>query len=69
VNPALIGRMATEFIASGWRIKPLIRALVLSATYGQSGRGRSLNGAGRPIAECARLTRHQRHRLEPKPFG
>ncbi len=35
----LIDRLASDFIAGGWKIKPLIRAIALSATFAQSSVG------------------------------
>ncbi len=35
-HPALLDWLASELIANGWRMKPLHRAIVLSATYRQS---------------------------------
>ncbi|MFH5803350.1 DUF1553 domain-containing protein [Alienimonas sp. DA493] len=32
-HPALLDRLAVEFVADGWRIKPLVRRLVMSRTY------------------------------------
>jgi hypothetical protein len=35
-NPALLDWLATEFIASGWDVKQLVRRIVTSAAYRQS---------------------------------
>jgi len=35
-HPELLDTLATDFIQSGWRVKPLIKRLVLTQTYGQS---------------------------------
>jgi len=35
-HPALLDRLAAEFVADGWRVKPLIRRLVLSRAYRMS---------------------------------
>lgn len=35
-HPELLDWLATEFVAGGWRMKPLHRLIVLSATYRQS---------------------------------
>jgi len=61
-HPELIDWLAAEFIAGGWRVKPLIRALVLSSAYGQSGVATPASLAGDPQNRL--LTRHHRHRLE-----
>jgi len=61
-HPEVIDWLAAEFIAGGWRVKPLIRALVLSSTYGQSGVAMPTALAGDPQNRL--VTRHQRHRLE-----
>ncbi|HEX3132523.1 MAG TPA: DUF1553 domain-containing protein, partial [Planctomycetota bacterium] len=37
-HPELLDHLARQFIAGGWRMKPLIKDLVLSATYRQSSR-------------------------------
>ena len=34
-HPELLDRLALDFIESGWRIKPLLKRIVLSATYRQ----------------------------------
>lgn len=36
-HPDLLDALANDFRAGDWRIKPLLRRIVLSATYGQSG--------------------------------
>lgn len=36
-NPALLEALAGEFIAQGYRVKPLVRAILLSRTYQTSG--------------------------------
>jgi hypothetical protein len=61
-HPELLDWMASEFIAGGWRMKPLIRSLVLSAVYSQSGVATPVALAGDPQNRL--LTRHRRHRLE-----
>lgn len=45
-HPQLLDHLARRFIAEGWRVKPLLKELVLSATYRQSSR-RSANAIGR----------------------
>ncbi len=37
-HPQLLDHLARRFIADGWRVKPLVKELVLSATYRQSSR-------------------------------
>ncbi|MAW59363.1 MAG: hypothetical protein CMJ94_00860 [Planctomycetes bacterium] len=37
-HPDLLDALAQDFRAGGWRLKPLVRRIVLSASYGQSGR-------------------------------
>jgi hypothetical protein len=39
-HPELLDWLATEFVASGWDVKALLRAIALSATYRQSSRVR-----------------------------
>ncbi|MEQ2007970.1 MAG: PSD1 and planctomycete cytochrome C domain-containing protein [Limisphaerales bacterium] len=36
VNPALLDWLASEFVASGWDVKHLVRTIVMSATYRQT---------------------------------
>lgn len=40
-HPELLDWLATELTANGWHIKPLLRSMLLSATYAQSTRGTS----------------------------
>ncbi|HKB04863.1 MAG TPA: DUF1553 domain-containing protein [Gemmataceae bacterium] len=40
-HPELLDYLATEFVANGWRLKPIHRMIVLSATYQQSAVGKS----------------------------
>ena len=61
-HPELLDWLAAEFITGGWRVKPLIRSLVLSSAYGQSGVATPVSLAGDPQNRL--LTRHHRHRLE-----
>jgi len=35
-HPALLDRLARDFVDGGWQLKPLVRELVLSASYAQS---------------------------------
>lgn len=37
-HPELLDYLATQFVADGWRLKPLHRAILLSATYRQTAR-------------------------------
>jgi cytochrome c553 len=37
-NPELLDHLATRFVADGWSVKKLVRAIVLSRTYRQSSR-------------------------------
>lgn len=61
-HPELLDWLASEFIVGGWRVKPLIRSLVLSATYAQSDAATPESLANDPQNRL--LTRHRRHRLE-----
>ena len=45
-HPQLLDHLARRFIAEGWRVKPLLKELVLSATYRQSSR-RTANAISR----------------------
>ena len=44
-HPELLDWLAAEFLANGGRLKPIHRAIVLSATYRQSGRWNAAAGA------------------------
>ncbi|HEX3134871.1 MAG TPA: DUF1553 domain-containing protein, partial [Planctomycetota bacterium] len=61
-HPELIDWLATEFIAGGWKVKPLIRSLLLTAVYAESGTSTAEALVKDP--QNALLTRHRRHRLE-----
>ena len=61
-HPELLDWLAAEFMAGGWKVKPLIRALVLSSTYAQSGTPTKDALAKDP--ENQLFTSHKRHRLE-----
>lgn len=52
VNPELLDWLATEFVASGWDVKRLVRLLATSATYRQSSQ-----------VTPARFERHPENRL------
>jgi hypothetical protein len=39
VNPELLDWLATDFMSSGWRIKPLIRLMMMSSAYQQASWG------------------------------
>jgi len=58
-HPHLLDHLARRFIAEGWRVKPLLKELVLSATYRQSSRrnAASINrdAEGRLLAGVPRL--------------
>jgi hypothetical protein len=58
-HPELLDYLATEFMANGWRLKPLVRTLVLSATYMQA------TGAAPPTdPDHKLLSRMPRRRLD-----
>ena len=56
-HPELLDWLAAAFVRGGWRLKPLHRLIVLSATYRQSGRmndrGMSLDGDNRLLWRVA----------------
>jgi hypothetical protein len=61
-HPELLDWLASELQANGWRLKPLHRLIVLSATYRQSSRQ---NAAARKIdANCRLWWRYPPRRLE-----
>lgn len=45
-HPALLDWLATRFMEDGWSLKKLHRRIVLSATYGQGGKGEGEQGSG-----------------------
>lgn len=61
-HPELIDRLASDLIAGGWKLKPLIRALALSATFAQSSVGTPAAFAADP--ENRLWSHYRRHRLE-----
>jgi hypothetical protein len=65
-NPELLDWLATEFMNSGWRIKPLIRRMMMSSAYRQaSWRGPNETSAAEAIDPANRLLWHARlRRLE-----
>jgi hypothetical protein len=63
-HPELLDYLAHEFITSGWRLKPLVRTLVLSRTYRLASTLDATNAA--VDADNRWLSRHQRRRLTPE---
>ncbi len=61
-HPELLDWMAMELISHGWRLKPLHRLMVTSATYRQSSRPNPKQAAGDP--ENTLLSRMNRRRLD-----
>jgi hypothetical protein len=61
-HPALLDWLATELVRQGWRLKPLHRLIVTSATYRQSSEARA-DGMGRD-AGTTLLWRYPPRRLE-----
>lgn len=61
-HPDLLDWLATEFIASGWRVKELHRLLVLSSTYRMSSAFQA--GAARVDPRARLLWRWRQRRLE-----
>jgi mono/diheme cytochrome c family protein len=55
-HPELLDWLASEFVANGWRMKPLHRMIVLSATYRQS---------SSPVAASAWSTMTAAEQLDP----
>ncbi len=70
-HPELLDWLASELIASGWRLKPLHRMIVLSQTYQRSSAVRAGSRQGRPgqhvaLALAAAASRgRSRPRLDP----
>jgi len=66
VYPALLDWLAATLRDSGWKLKPLIRAIVLSDVYGQSS---AVNPAGERIDAANRLLwRYPLRRLDAEAF-
>jgi len=64
-HPELLDWLASELIASGWRMKPVHRVIVLSSTYRQSARATEPPGGGpSPDPENLWLARMNPHRME-----
>jgi hypothetical protein len=61
-HPELLDHLAANFVESGWSVKKLVRAIVLSRTYQQSSRTDARTVAADP--ENRLLTRANRRRLE-----
>ena len=62
-HPELLDWLAEEFVAGGWRIKPLHRLIVLSSTYRQAAQGPDAR-AGLKDPDDRLLGRFPRRRLE-----
>ena len=61
-HPELLDYLAVEFVESGWRVKPLIKRIVMSSTYRQSSR---VEGPGALVdPENRLLWRGPRFRLQ-----
>ena len=61
-HPELLDHLASSLVHGGWRLKPVIRSLVLSSAYGQSSESTAAAEAADP--ENALLAHFRRHRLE-----
>ena len=61
-HPELLDWLASELIAGGWRLKPIHRLIVTSATYRQSSKRDRQGGQGRPGQRL--LARMNRRRLD-----
>jgi hypothetical protein len=61
-HPELLDYLASEFVASGWSVKQLVRSIVLSATYRQSVIGDEKGREADP--ENRLLSRANRRRLD-----
>ncbi len=63
-HPELLDYLANEFIANGWRLKPLHRMILLSSTYRQASRSPDAAAATRQDPADRLLWRFPRRRLE-----
>ena len=50
-HPELLEWLSTEFVAGGWRVKPLVKLMMISTAYRQASQRDSSNGAVATIAE------------------
>ena len=62
-HPELLDWLASEFVATGWRLKPIHRLIVLSSTYRQSVRSPFAAEAGPSQPENRLLWHFNRRRL------
>ncbi|MDA1054913.1 MAG: PSD1 and planctomycete cytochrome C domain-containing protein [Planctomycetota bacterium] len=60
-HPQLLDNLATQFIANGWKLKPLVRELVVSQTYRQS-----VGSPPQSDPENRLLSCQHRRRLDPE---
>jgi mono/diheme cytochrome c family protein len=65
-HPELLDFLASEFLANAWRIKPMHRLIVLSATYRQASAANTKGLAA--DAQARLLWRYPRRRLEAEPL-
>ena len=63
-HPELLDWLATEFVANGWRLKPIQRMIVLSNTYRQASNVRPTEQAKKVDPENHLLWRMNRQRLD-----
>ncbi len=63
-HPELLDWLASEFIAGGWRIKPIHRLILLSGAYRQASRHPDPQAAAAKDAEDRLLWRFPRRRLD-----
>jgi hypothetical protein len=63
-HPALLDWLAAEFVENGWRIKPLIREVVLSETYRQSSLHPSEEAYSQGDAANISLWKQNRRRMD-----
>ncbi len=63
-HPELLDWLATEFVANGWRLKPIQRMIVLSSTYRQASNTKPSQRAKQADPENHLLWRMNRQRLE-----
>jgi hypothetical protein len=63
-DPELLDYLANQYIAGGWRMKPLHRMLMLSSAYQQAGQSPAEKVAMEKDPENALLWKYSRRRLE-----
>jgi hypothetical protein len=63
-HPELLDFLANEFVAGGWKMKPIHRMILLSSTYQQSSSASVPAAAAERDPDNKLLWRYERHRLD-----